>query len=51
MTHQNTCIRTQNRKKQGLALTEQIIPEVPTDTFDVLLDAVVTPMGVFLRDG
>lgn len=40
-----------HHSKQGLALTEQIISEVPTDTFDVLLDAVVTPAGVYLRDG
>ena len=34
---------------QGLALTEQIIDEVPVDTFDLPLDAIVTPDTVYYR--
>ena len=35
---------------QGLALSEQMVPEVPTDTFDLPLDVVVTPDRVYYRD-
>ncbi len=41
----------QHDQTQGLALAEQVIADVPTDTFDLPLDAVVTPHGVYLRDG